>query len=177
APVPNGQARAIPQHLTRSRWTLQARRMKTTINRRGFLEILAAAPIAAGHAGDKPGRAAPDKPASAGSPPLRFFFTSQGRTAVMNADGSGLRIFDFKVPKQVTWQPGPFMSDGRRVVFLSMEERRDGPGRPFEEFYTQTPTHLWVYDLEKQSLAEIAARDRLAVFYTPALLISDDRIL
>jgi Tol biopolymer transport system component len=111
------------------------------------------------------------------SPPARFFFTSQGRTALMNADGTGLRYFDFKVPNQTTWQPGPFLSDGRRVVFLSMEPRRDGPGKPFEEYYTQTPTHLWLYDLDKDSLTEIATRDRLAVFYTPALLVSDERIL
>ncbi len=95
----------------------------------------------------------------------------------MNADGTGLRYFDFQKPNQVTWQPGPFLSDGRRVIFLSMEPRRDGPGRPFEEYYTQTPTHLWIYDLEKDSLTEIATRDRLAVFYTPALLVSDERIL
>ena len=107
----------------------------------------------------------------------RFFFTSQGKTAVMNADGTGLRYFDFHQPEQVTWQPGPFLSDGRRVVFLSMEARRDGPGRPFEEYYTQTPTHLWLYDLDRESLTEIATKDRLAVFYTPALLLSDERIL
>jgi len=95
----------------------------------------------------------------------------------MNADGSGLHYFDFKVPGQATWQPGPFLPDGQRVIFLSMEPRRDGPGRPFEEFYTQTPTHLWIYDLQKRSLTEIANRDRLAVFYTPALLLSDTRIL
>ena len=65
---------------------------------------------------------------------------------MMNADGTGLRYFDFNEPNQVTWQPGPTFSDGRRVIFLSMERRRDGPGKPFEEYYTQTPTHLWVYD-------------------------------
>jgi len=107
----------------------------------------------------------------------RFFFTSQGKTAVMNTNGTGLRYFDFNVPNQATWQPGPFLSDGRRVVFLSMEPRRDGPGRPFEEYYTQTPTHLWLYDLDRDSLTEIATHDRLAVFYTPALLVSDQRIL
>jgi len=95
----------------------------------------------------------------------------------MNADGTGLRYFDFKVPNQATWQPGPFLSDGRRVIFLSMEPRRDGPGKPFEVYYSQTPTHLWLYDLDRDSLTEIATRDRLAVFYTPALLVSDDRIL
>ena len=91
----------------------------------------------------------------------------------MNADGTGLRYFAFNVANQATWQPGPFLSDGRRVIFLSMEPRRDGPGKPFEEYYTQTPTHLWLYDLDRDSLTEIAHRERLAAFYTPALLVSD----
>jgi TolB protein len=95
----------------------------------------------------------------------------------MNADGGGLRYFDFRVPNQATWQPGPFLSDGQQVIFLSMEERRDGPGRPFDKYYHQTPTHLWIYDLDRDSLTEIATKDRLAVFYTPALLVSDERIL
>jgi len=102
------------------------------------------------------------------SAPALFFFTSQGKTALMNADGTGLRYFDFNVPAQATWQPGPFLSDGRRVIFLSMEPRRDGPGRPFDEYYPQTPTHLWLYDLDRDALTEIARRQRLAVFYTPA---------
>lgn len=95
---------------------------------------------------------------------------------MIRADGSGLHYFDFQVPGQATWQPGPFLSDGR-VIFLSMEPRRDGPGRPFEEYYTQTPTHLWVHDLDRGTLTEIANRERMAVFYTPALLLSDKRIL
>jgi TolB protein len=136
------------------------------MSRREFLELLLLAPLAA-----------PAAARAAGRSPARLFFTSQGKTAVMNADGRGLRYFDFHVPDQVTWQPGPFLSDGRRVIFLSMEQRRDGPGRPFEEYYTQTPTHLWLYDLDRRTLAEIATRDRLAVFYTPALLISDTRLL
>jgi Tol biopolymer transport system component len=147
------------------------------MNRRAFLENLALAPLATHAAGDTLELLNTGGGGSDRRQPARFFFTSQGKTAVLNADGTGLRYFDFKVPQQATWQPGPFLSDGRRVIFLSMEPRRDGPGRPFEEYYTRTPTHLWIYDLEKKTLHEIAARDRLAVFYTPALLISDDRIL
>jgi Tol biopolymer transport system component len=109
--------------------------------------------------------------------PARLFFTSQGKTAIVNADGSGLRYFDFDVPGQATWQPSSAFSDGRRVVFLSMEPRRDGPGRPFDEYYTQTPTHLWIHDLADGSLTEICNRDRLAPFETPALLINDERLL
>ena len=111
-----------------------------------------------------------------GTSPARFFFTSQGKTAMMSADGSGLRYFEFDLPDQVTWAASGFFADGR-VLFLSMEARRDGPGRPFGEYYHQTPTHLWVYDLERDSLAEIATRERLAVFMTPQLLLNDERIL
>ena len=55
--------------------------------------------------------------------------------------------------------------------------RRDGPGRPFEEYYTQTPTHLWQYNIESETLEEICKRDRIAAFTTPALLLSDERLL
>ena len=108
--------------------------------------------------------------------PARFLFTSQGKTAMMNADGSGLRYFEFEVPGQATWQAGGFFADGR-VLLLSMEPRRDGPGRPFAEYYHRTPTHIWVYDLERDELEEAATRDRLAVFMTPQVLLDDERIL
>lgn len=119
--------------------------------------------------------AAAENPESAAR--ARLLFTSQGKTGIVDADGGRLRYFDFQVPGQATWQPGPSFADGKRVVFLSMEPRRDGPGRPFDEFYTQTPTHLWVHDLESGALDEICAKDRLAPFVTPALLLGDDRIL
>lgn len=147
--------------------------MPTKLNRRRFLALSAtgaALPFVPGCQSADKSRATPKRHA-------RLFFTSQGRTALIHADGTGLRYFDFKVPDQVTWQPGPFLSDGRRVIFLSMEARRDGPGRPFGEYYHKTPTHLWLYDLDRDTLTEIAKRDRLAVFYTPALLVSDDRLL
>lgn len=144
----------------------------TTMNRRTFLQAGLSAMFASTLASCQTSRSGPG-PAR----PSRLFFTSQGQTALINADGSGLRYFDFQKPNQATWQPGPFLSDGRRVIFLSMEPRRDGPGRPFDEYYTQTPTHLWLYDLDRDELTEIATRERLAVFYTPALLVSDERML
>ena len=58
-----------------------------------------------------------------------------------------------------------------------MEARRDGPGRPFAEYYTRTPTHIWTYDLQDKRLTEVATRDRMAVFYTPQLLLDDERML
>lgn len=139
------------------------------ISRRGLLGVAAGSLLAGG--------------AAARSKPGRLLFTSQGRTGLMRAQaGAETRWLSFSVPEQVTWQPGPFLSDGRRLVLLSMEERRDGPGRPFDEYYSQTPTHLWLYDLDARgkpsaALKEICTRDRLAVFYTPALLLSDRRIL
>jgi Tol biopolymer transport system component len=107
----------------------------------------------------------------------RFLFTSQGKTGLANADGTGVKYLTLEVPNQATWQPGPIFSDGRRVVMLSMEPRRDGPGRPFDEYYTQTPTHLWQYDLNTGSLDEMYTKDRIAPFATPAILVSDERIL
>jgi Tol biopolymer transport system component len=111
------------------------------------------------------------------APQARLFCVSQGKTALLNADGTGFRVLDFDVPNQATWQPCGFFADGRRVLMLSMEPRRDGPGKPFEEYYTQTPTHIWVHDLDTGSLHEVATQDRMAVFYTPALLLGDDRML
>lgn len=106
-----------------------------------------------------------------------LFFVSCGKTCLIRADGAGLRTLEFDVPNQATWQPAGFFPDGRRVLFLSMEPRRDGPGRPFEQYYHQTPTHLWVHDLKRGTLTEIAAKERLAPFYTPQLLLNDERIL
>ncbi len=108
---------------------------------------------------------------------MQFFFTSQGKTGLASTDGEGLKYLEFDVPGQATWQTGSSFSDGRRVIVLSMEPRRDGPGRPFEEYYTQTPTHLWQYDLTNGTLVEICARDRIAPFTSPALLLSDERLL
>ena len=147
--------------------------MPTKLNRRRFLALSVAGATTANLAGCR----SASKGRGPAKLPARLFFTTQGRTALINADGTGLRYFDFKIPDQVTWQPGPIFPDGRRVIFLSMEARRDGPGRPFAEYYHQTPTHLWIYDLDRDTLTEIATRDRLAVFCTPALLLGEDRLL
>ena len=143
--------------------------VQTKLNRRQFLAVAALAPVAAA--------LSCRSPTGGAHRPARFFFVSQGKTALINADGTSLRQLEFDVPNQATWQPSDFFSDGHRVLFLSMEPRRDGPGRPFEEYYTQTPTHLWIYDLDSGSLTEIATRDRMAPFYTPQLLLNDERML
>ena len=106
----------------------------------------------------------------------RLLFTSAGKTCVIHADGTGLRPLEFDVPDQATWQPAGFFPDGR-VLLLSMEPRRDGPGRPFDEYYHQTPTHVWVYDLDRNALTELATEPRMAPFYAPQLLLHDGRVL
>ncbi|WP_240907310.1 TolB family protein [Paludisphaera rhizosphaerae] len=107
--------------------------------------------------------------------PSRFLFTSRGKTGLF--DGEKVRDLDFQSPtQQATWQPTGTLRDGR-LLLLSMEPRRDGPGRPFGEYYTQTPTHIWAYDLEGGSLQELCTKDRLAPFVTPALVLGEDRLL
>ena len=142
-------------------------------SRRAFLTTVSLAPVFAAFGGGLRSLAR----AGEAPPQGRLFFTSQGKTALVNADGTGLKYFNFDKPGQASWQPGGTFPDGRRVIFLSMEPRRDGPGRPFEEYYTQTPTHIWIHDLESGSLEEICAKDRIAPFVTPALLLADGRIL
>lgn len=142
----------------------------TPLRRRDFLKLLS---LAAGASLTSCARFAGPQALAA----RRCFFVSHGMTGIINADGTGLRYFEFEIPKQVTWQPGPIFSDGRRVVFLSMEERRDGPGRPFDKFYALTPTHIWIYDLDRDALTEICTQQRMAPFYTPALLVNDERML
>ncbi|MFP6614857.1 MAG: serine/threonine protein kinase [Candidatus Hydrogenedentota bacterium] len=107
----------------------------------------------------------------------RFFYASQGKTAMMNADGSGLRYLTFDRLNQVTWHPGAFFPDGHRMLVYSMEARRDGPGKPFDEYYHTTPTHIWIHDLDAGSLEEIATRERLAPYITPQLLLPDGRMM
>ncbi|MBZ0287235.1 MAG: serine/threonine protein kinase, partial [Anaerolineae bacterium] len=147
--------------------------MGMLINRRKFLAAAVSAPLAVSLASHGLDSVEPSR----GPDVQRLFFVSQGKTATIRIDGTGLRHFEFDEPNQATWQAGGFFPDGRRVLFLSMEPRRDGPGRPFETYYHQTPTHLWIYDFEDDSLTEIATRDRLAVFYTPQLLLNDERML
>jgi Tol biopolymer transport system component len=112
----------------------------------------------------------------AGRGKQNIFFTSAGKTCIIREDGTGLRPLELHAKDQVTWQPCGFYPDGK-VLMLSMEERRDGPGRPFETYYRQTPTHIWIYDLERDSLREIVTKDRKAVFCTPALLLNEGRLL
>jgi Tol biopolymer transport system component len=117
-------------------------------------------------------------PAAACMPsPAVLLYVTQGKAARINVDGAGQQYFEFDVPNQATWQPGPVFPSGKQLVFLSMEPRRDQDGKSFDEYYTQTPTHLWRYDLATGDLRELCTKDRLAPFVTPALLLNDERML
>lgn len=140
------------------------------LGRREFLTAVASVPLLAISAASRTAAAEQE-------PPRRLLFTSQGKTGIATLDGNPLRYLELDVPNQATWQPGPALGDGERVILLSMEPRRDGPGRPFEEYYTQTPTHLWIYHFNDGRLEEICTKDRMAPFVTPALLVGDDRLL
>jgi len=108
----------------------------------------------------------------------KLLFTSQGKTGIIDTRSASLNFLQFEFPKQVTWQPVDFFRDGRRVLMMSMEARRDGPGRPFPDYYHLTPTHMWVYDLETGRLTEIEDKHRIAPFYAPCLILPDQsRIL
>ena len=113
--------------------------------------------------------------AAAGQSGKRLLFTSQGQTGIVNADGTSLQYLELHVPKQVTWQPVGIFRDGRRLLMMSMEERRDGPGRPFPDYYHLTPTHMWIYDLDSGRLNEIEDPHRLAPFYAPSLILPGEK--
>jgi Tol biopolymer transport system component len=147
--------------------------MAVEVSRQRFLKIAALTPLLV----DAACRSAPPERRGVRVEAARLSFTSQGKTVMMNADGSGMRRLEFDVPNQATWQPAGFFEDGHRMLLLSMEPRRDGSGKPFDEYYHQTPTHIWIYDLERDTLEEIATEHRLAVFYTPQLLLNDERML
>lgn len=103
-------------------------------------------------------------------------FQSAGRICRVNVDGSAFRILPIDAPRQVSWQPAGVLDDGR-LLLLSMEPRRDGPGRPFDEYYHRTPTHIWAYDGASDTLTELATRDREAAFCTPQLVLPGGRLL
>jgi Tol biopolymer transport system component len=144
-------------------------------SRRGLIGAVAGSFVLAG--AERSGAADSARPPAKARTRARLLFTSQGRTAAIDTRPGGQpEWLDFDVPLQETWQPAGFLSDGR-ILFLSMERRRDGPGKPFDEYYSQTPTHLWLYHPDSRALQEICTRDRLAVFVTPALVLSDQRLL
>lgn len=136
------------------------------MNRRTFLAMTGASVVASRFTSASQTNAKPD-----------LLAVSQGKTCAISIDPPGIAPLDLERPNQATWQPGPVFPDGDRIVLMSMEPRRDGPGKSFEEYYHQTPTHLWSLNFQDNSLKEICTKDRLTPFYAPCLLVGDDRIL
>ena len=94
----------------------------------------------------------------------QLLFTSQGKTGMINSDGTGLRYFEFDVPNQAKWQPGPLFSDGKRIVFSEHGAASRWAREAVRGYYTQTPTHIWAHDLVSGSLEELCTEDRIAPF-------------
>lgn len=138
--------------------------------RRDVLRLAALAPCALLPACTSPGATRARRPIP------RLLFASAGKTCMVHADGSGFRVLNVTAPGQVTWQPAGVLPDGR-LLLLSMEARRDGPGRPFDQYYHQTPTHVWAHDPDDGSLVELATRERIAPFQTPQLVVPPGRLL
>ncbi|MCX6621549.1 MAG: hypothetical protein NTY38_10805, partial [Acidobacteria bacterium] len=142
------------------------------MHRRSFLELLTIAPGAALAAGGKKGL---------------FLFKARGGSggfgggdelAVMDAGGTGFRVFDFGRPNEIGWGAYDFFKDGRRAVLLSIEMDEDWKTKPFTVFYSKSRTHIWICDLTTSRLTEIAQKERIAPFYAPcALLPGEERML
>src|SRR5215831_1505966 len=143
------------------------------MRRRGFLRLLSTNPVIPVCCSHLASRLAAET-VQAG----KLLFTSQGNTGITDAHSASLKFLQLAAPKQVTWQPVDFFRDGQRVLMMSMEERRDGVGKPFPDYYHLTPTHMWIYDLETSALTEIEDKHRTAPFYAPSLILPDqNRIL
>src|SRR5437870_1820405 len=95
---------------------------------------------------------------------------TDGKTGVMNVDGTGLRYLDVDYRSQFLWQPGPLFSDRRRIILTSMD-KGDWGKRSFSDYYHKTRTHLCIYDLRLGSLDDIALKQRLAPSYTVSSLL------
>jgi len=107
---------------------------------------------------------------------MRILFTSQGHTALVDPDAPVPRYLAFDFPAQETWQPAAAFSDGRWLLLLSMEARRDGSGKPFAEYYHHTPTHIWICDLEDDARMLVqVVRDEGGRIYNVSLDGTDAR--
>ncbi len=105
-------------------------------------------------------------------------FGGGDRAAFLRLDGAGFRVLDFGRPNQTGWGVYAIFRDRRRVILLSVEMTPEWKTQPFHVFYPRSRTHLWIHDLAKGSLREIATRDKVAPFYQPAALLpGEERIL
>jgi hypothetical protein len=77
--------------------------------RREFLATVGLSPILVAFAGGPRGWAS----GAETQRQARLFYTSHGKTALKNADGTGLKYFNFDKPGHASWQPGGTSPDGR----------------------------------------------------------------
>jgi len=106
----------------------------------------------------------------------RLLCVSDGKTLLVNADGSGQRVLNLEAPGQATWQPAGVLPGGR-VLMLSLAAAVFGPDRPYDRHFWETRTAVWSYDPTADRLTELAARNRLAAYYTPQAVLPGERLL
>ena len=100
--------------------------MNRRIGRRQFLGAAALTPLAV-----SAGLSASAEETEPASSLNRFFFVSQGKTAMMSADGSGLHVFEFDVAAGTYYPDDEFRwSAAKRTVALSTSNQI---GRCFKE--------------------------------------------
>lgn len=98
-----------------------------------------------------------------------IFRTQTARLGIINEDGSGLEYLKLDIPGQVGWGYGPVFSDRNRIILTSYEDKKVWQGNVM--------SHMWVYDLRKKSLTEIAMKNRPANFNVPCAILPGEKRL
>lgn len=105
-------------------------------------------------------------------PPPRLLFTTAGRTAIINSDGTGFRLLEFDVPRQRSWQPGPLLAGGQRMMLLSIEQ---GEGQSWKG---EARTRWWLHDLGKPgSVEDVTPKNVPVPYFIPCCLLPGEREL
>jgi len=99
-----------------------------------------------------------------------IFITHTHKIGIISEDGTGLEYLHLDIPGQASWGYGPFFSDGHRIILTSFEEGKQWEGNVM--------SHIWIYDLERKTLSEIATKNRPANYHVPCgLLPGEQRIV
>jgi len=141
------------------------------VGRREFLGTVAAgcAGLVSGQCASSP-RARPTRPPAKDNTGSHILFCSCGKIGMVHADGGPVEYLELNVPGQVSWGVGPVFSDGARIILMSVEGARTWEGN--------VRSHLWIYDLERGELTEIATKCRLATYMGAcALLPGEERLV
>ena len=101
----------------------------------------------------------------------RLLFNSHSRLGVFDLSNLNEWYPETNIPGMESWSWGPMFDDGRRIIIASYEQGKAWEGK--------IGVHLWIYDLDEQSLLEeIAVKKRPAPFITCShILPGETRLL